>query len=58
MAFARRPTGEELADSLAFLRRYRELLAAAGVPDGQREAQAWAAFARTMFARNEFLFVD
>jgi hypothetical protein len=53
LAFARPPTSEELADALEFLRRYRELL-----PAGQREPQAWAAFARTLFARSELVFVD
>jgi hypothetical protein len=58
LAFARRPTGEERADSLAFLGRYRAGLAGVGVPEGQREGQAWAALARTLFGRNEFVFVD
>jgi hypothetical protein len=53
LVFARPPTAEELTDALEFLRRYRELL-----PEGQREPQAWAAFARTLFARNEFVFID
>jgi hypothetical protein len=58
LAFSRPPQAEELADALGFLRRYRELLARSGTPEDQREPQAWAGFARTLFARNEFVFVD
>ena len=52
VALARRPSAEEAREALDFLRRYRQLLGRGG------EAQAWAAFARTLLARNEFLFVD
>jgi hypothetical protein len=58
MAFARPPEGAELAEALEFLGRYQALLAAAGVAEAERPGQAWAAFARTLFARNEFVVVD
>ena len=58
LALARPPSPEELQEALEFLQRYREQVQAAGIPEAGREAQVWAAFARTLFARNEFLFID
>jgi hypothetical protein len=50
----RLPTPEELQTVVVFLDAYRQRLN--GKPEA--EAQAWAALARTLFARNEFFFVD
>ena len=58
VALARKPSADETSAALGFLRRYRQLLEGAKVPAGQQQAQAWAAFARTLLTRNEFLFVD
>ena len=55
---ARPPDLGEQARSAAFLARYRRELAAGGVSANEIQRVAWAAFARTLFARNEFLFVD
>jgi hypothetical protein len=52
VALARRPSAAEVREALDFVRRYRELLGRA------EQQQPWEAFARTLLARNEFLFVD
>ena len=55
-----RPAGdvEETHTGETFLRRYAQGLKDAGVaPDKQSEA-AWASFARVLFARNEFIYID
>jgi mono/diheme cytochrome c family protein len=49
---------EEQQRDSAFLRKYRQLLERGGALTGQREEIAWAALARTLFARNEFLYID
>ncbi|MGP0062713.1 MAG: PSD1 and planctomycete cytochrome C domain-containing protein [Isosphaeraceae bacterium] len=58
MAMAREPLDEELARSKDFLSRYRRQLGADGVPVGEQSRLSWSAFARTLFARNEFVFID
>jgi hypothetical protein len=58
MALARPPTTEETREGLDFLARYRRLMESAHLPASEHDSQAWAAFARTLLARNEFLFVD
>jgi hypothetical protein len=55
---ARPPDSGEQARSAAFLARYQRELAAGGASANEIQRAAWAAFARTLFARNEFLFVD
>ena len=57
-ALGRPPAVPEQERSARFLADYRHALSSAGVSVGDRERMAWAAFARTLFARNEFLFVD
>ncbi len=42
----------------AFLQKYREKLDQSAVPAEQRDERAWAAVARTLFARNEFIYID
>jgi hypothetical protein len=58
MALTRDPSPDESADALQFLTRYRSGLKAANTPAEQVEAKSWAALVRTLFARNEFLFVE
>jgi mono/diheme cytochrome c family protein len=57
-ALGRPPAAIERQRSLGFLAAYCKELNAAGGSTAQNEKMAWAAFARTLFARNEFLFVD
>jgi len=57
-ALARPPDSGEQERSAAFLASYRRELAAGGLSAKEIQRVAWAAFARTLFARNEFLFVD
>jgi hypothetical protein len=57
-ALGRLPTVEEDREVTEFLARYRDRLAARGVGGSALEAQCWSALARTLVARNEFLFVD
>jgi hypothetical protein len=57
-ALGRPPAAIEQKRSLEFLAAYRKELNAASGSTVQNEKMAWAAFARTLFARNEFLFVD
>jgi hypothetical protein len=54
----RPPESAEEQRSAAFLASYRRELAASGRSADEIPRLAWAAFARTLFARNEFLFVD
>ena len=58
VSLGRPPAASEQKRSLEFLAAYRNELKAADGPTAQKEKMAWAAFARTLFARNEFLFVD
>jgi len=57
-ALGRSPTADELREVSAFLAGYRAKLAELQLPAEQREPLAWSAFARTLFARNEFAFVE
>jgi hypothetical protein len=57
-AFGRRPTEAEQAEAIGFVARYRAALDSTDIPAADRDRQAWAGFARTMFAANEFLHVD
>lgn len=58
MALAREPRAPEIVAALEFLGRYRHHLGSAGVPPEAQEALCWSAYARTLFASNEFLFID
>jgi mono/diheme cytochrome c family protein len=58
MALGRPPTSEETSDTEEFLLHYRVRLAADGIGGGTLDSQCWSALARTLFSRNEFLFVD
>ncbi|MFN0052561.1 MAG: DUF1549 and DUF1553 domain-containing protein [Planctomycetales bacterium] len=55
---ARLPTDDEIVRTGSFLESYTGQLQAQGTPASEVEIGAWAALARTLFARNEFLFVD
>ena len=58
-ALGRPPTADEVDSTLTFVSKYRRLLAAPGtIADASQNLDAWAAFARTLLARNEFLHVD
>ena len=57
-ALARRPDDAEIAACRSFVDRYRTGLKATDTPADQHELLAWAAFARTLFASNEFLYID
>jgi mono/diheme cytochrome c family protein len=57
-AFARPPDAEERAQSAQFLAQYRRELAHSESSGVDRVKVSWAAFARTLFARNDFLFID
>ncbi len=58
MALTRDALPDEAVDALQFLARYRSGLKVAGTPPEQAEPKSWAALVRTLFARNEFLFVE
>ena len=55
---ARPPSAEDESDALAFLAAERRDLTSSGVAAPEAAALAWSALARTLLARNEFLFVD
>ncbi|OAI52908.1 hypothetical protein AYO44_04470 [Planctomycetaceae bacterium SCGC AG-212-F19] len=57
-ALGRPPSTDELRDVGQFLDAYRQRLATPGVAATPTEGRPWAALARTLFARNEFLFVE
>ncbi|HEX4073380.1 MAG TPA: DUF1553 domain-containing protein, partial [Planctomycetaceae bacterium] len=57
-AFARPPDAEEREQSAQFLATYRRELAPSESAAEGIVKMSWAAFARTLFARNEFLFID
>lgn len=56
LALARPPAPEEARESREFLDWYQKGLA--GTPRSEQESRAWAALARTLLGRNEFLYVD
>jgi hypothetical protein len=56
LVLGRAPSAEETQDSVVFLEKYRQYLK--GTAAAQSDVQAWAALARSMFAHNEFLFVE
>ncbi|WP_435022479.1 PSD1 and planctomycete cytochrome C domain-containing protein [Tundrisphaera sp. TA3] len=57
-ALSRLPSAEDEAEALAFLDDERKDLASTGIAPADIDGLAWSALARTLFARNEFLFVD
>lgn len=58
LAYGREATAEEVADESSFVESYRQKLAATGLPAEKLDELAWSAFARTLLASNEFVFVD
>ena len=58
MAFAREPLEQEIEKTKTFLDRYRRQLAVDGLSTGDQERLSWSAFARTLFTRNEFVFIE
>jgi hypothetical protein len=57
-AFARTPDANEREQSAQFLDQYRRELAQSQSSRSDINRLSWAAFVRTLFARNEFLFID
>ncbi|MSR58810.1 MAG: DUF1553 domain-containing protein [Planctomycetaceae bacterium] len=57
-ALARPATDQEGVRALTFLDDYANQLQSRGTPAAESEIQSWAAFARTLFVRNAFLFVE
>src|SRR5262249_22985520 len=57
-ARGRTPSAEKTRDTMGFLGKYRQYLKSAGTAAERSEVQTWAALARSLFARNEFLFVE
>ena len=55
---ARPPSAIDEADALGFLDAERRDLASSGVEASEADSRAWSALIRTLFARNEFLYVD
>jgi mono/diheme cytochrome c family protein len=58
MAVGRPPTSAEVSETTEFLDRYRRQLQNEKSNAESAEMLTWAALARTLFARNEFAFVD
>ncbi len=58
MTLAREPRDEEAQRALTFVDQYTQRLQTASVPAEKQKAAAWAALVRTLFAQNEFLFID
>ena len=54
----REPSASDLAADHMFLEEYGKILASSNIPADQREPATWSALVRTLFTRNEFLFVD
>lgn len=60
-AFCREPSADERQRALAFLAQYREALAAHPAPASENappETRLWTAFARSLLATNEFVYLD
>jgi hypothetical protein len=58
LAFGRSPTSDELSDASAFMKRYARAVAENDSSDNSLDVKVWSALVRTIFTRNEFLFVD
>ncbi len=58
LAFCRPPETMEVQKGIAFADRCALELAKAGAPQDRIELEAWASYARVLFASNELLFVD
>jgi hypothetical protein len=56
LCFQREPSAAENTSAAEFLKSYRAALA--GLSENQRELAAWSAYARTLLAANELLYVD
>jgi hypothetical protein len=58
LAFGRPAGPAEVRAAGVYLRACQEILAESGVPIARREVAAWASYARTLFASNEFVYLD
>jgi hypothetical protein len=57
-AFGRWPSQAEQTESLEYVDRCEAVIAATDLPVDEWPRQVWASFARTLFAANEFLYLD
>lgn len=57
-AYGRRPTELEVVRCSAYIDQYTRSLEADSVPADRREIEVWSSWARTLFASNEFFFVE
>ncbi|SIO59037.1 Planctomycete cytochrome C [Singulisphaera sp. GP187] len=55
---SRPPSADDESDALGFLAAERNDLASSGVAPPEADVLAWSALARTLYSRNEFLFID
>jgi hypothetical protein len=58
LAFSRPPLAAETARDFGFLQRYGARLAAKEPDEGKRRAKAWQALCHTLFASNEFIYLN
>jgi len=58
LAWNRPPQASEVEKAISYLRRYKEELGKASVPEDKRELEAWTSYARVLLTANEFLYVD
>ncbi|WP_406695514.1 PSD1 and planctomycete cytochrome C domain-containing protein [Singulisphaera sp. Ch08] len=58
VTLSRPPSADDESDSLAFLAAERKDLEASGLASLEADIFAWSALARTLYSRNEFLFID
>ncbi|MBI3836735.1 MAG: PSD1 domain-containing protein [Planctomycetia bacterium] len=58
LAFARPAEPPEVAEAAEFLERYRQQLAASGIPADEAAVAAWSAYVRVLLTSNEFLYIE
>jgi hypothetical protein len=58
LALGREPTGDEINESLSFVRVYQARMQTKGKPGSESRLAAWQSFCQTLLCRNEFLYVE
>ncbi len=58
LAWSRSAKVEKLERGVKYIERYKNELAAAGLPEGNSELLAWTSYARIMLSANEFVYLD
>jgi hypothetical protein len=58
LVYGRAPKSDEIRDAWQFMATARKSLEGTGVPEFQRNRQAWASFMRVLLASNEFVSID